>query len=215
MMARNSSKKTLSAAKKTKGTMGDKAKHAEKAEGAQSKAKMNRRRRAFVCDCHKLNGKDFLSSLALSADDLDLVDYAKEAAETLQTAHPAVVFTSGRRTTREQANAMAGNVVQNRKWIEQTYVASDERDALQTWIDGHPEATTSSAISDGLFAIMDTWSDIQKAKVSRHFSGQAFDVRPVSGKPGDEIKATIKGLARLRKFLESEGGLTIWHADFE
>jgi hypothetical protein len=187
----------------------------KKADHTRSKEKTTGRRRPFVCDCHKLNGEDFLSTLALSVDDLDLVDYAKEAAEALQTAHPAVVFTSGRRDTREQADAMAGNIVRNRKWIEQTYAATDERDALQTWVDEHPEATTSSAISDGLFAIMTTWSDGQKAKLSRHFSGQAFDVRPVSGKPGDEIKATIKGLARLRKFLESEGGLTIWHADFE
>jgi len=185
---------------------------AKKANKAQHKHKRIRRKRPFICDCHNL---DWVGLSAIPIDDLDLVDYANEAAEKLQADYPSVVFTSGRRSVREQADAMAGNIVQNRKWIEQTYLKSDERDSLQKWVDEHPEATTSTAIADGLFAIMDGWSDGQKANLSRHFSGQAFDVRPVAGNSGDEIKAAIKKLPRLRKFLEKEGGLTIWHADFE
>jgi len=150
----------------------------------------------------------------LSIDDLDLQPNAKAAAEQLAEAHPSVVFTSGRRTVEEQADAMAGNVVSNRKYIEQTYAASSERDTLQKWVDDHPEATTQPDISAGLQGIMNGWSDAQKRKLSLHFSGEAFDVKPVGGSGGDAIKKTIKNLPKLRKFLESEGGLIIWHAEF-
>lgn len=150
----------------------------------------------------------------LSIDDLDLQPNAKAAAEELLAAHASVVFTSGRRTVEEQADAMAGNVVVNRNYIEETYAASSERDALQKWVDDHPEATTQADISAGLQGIMNGWSDAQKRKLSLHFSGEAFDVKPVGGSGGDAIKKTIKKLPKLRKFLESEGGLTIWHAEF-
>jgi hypothetical protein len=154
-------------------------------------------------------------SASRSIDDLDLQDYVKEAAEQLLTAHPSVVFMSGRRTVKGQADAMAGNVVANRNYIEETYAASTERDVLQKWVDDHPGATSKSAISTGLEGIMNGWSDAQKRKLSLHFSGEAFDVEPVSGSDGDAIKTTIKHLPKLRRFLESEGGLTIWHAEFK
>ena len=98
----------------------------------------------------------------VSNDDLDLVDFAADAARILLKAHPEVLFTSGRRTVDEQALAMAANVIKRRKWIEQTYVKTAERDALQRWIDGHPEARTQAAISAGLESIMSGWSDDQK-----------------------------------------------------
>lgn len=161
------------------------------------------------------SGQDLAErSESRSVDDLDLQAYVKLAAEQLLAAHPSVVFTSGRRTVKGQADAIAGNVVANRKYIEETYAASSERDALQNWVDDHPEATTTTAISAGLEGIMNGWSDTQKGKLSRHFSGEAFDVKPVSGSSGDAIKTTIKTLPKLRKFLEAEGGLTIWHAEF-
>ncbi|MHB9478248.1 hypothetical protein [Mesorhizobium sp. W016] len=171
--------------------------------------------RPYICDCHLFPAvaKPLVRSASRSIGDLDLVDYARDAAQTLLDAYPSVVFTSGRRDSQAQADAMAPNIVANRKWIEQTYAASAERTALQGWVDAHPEAVTASAISAGLYGIMSGWSDSQKASLSRHFSGQAFDVQPVAN--GDDIKTAIKALPRLRKFLESEGGLTIWHADFE
>lgn len=151
--------------------------------------------------------------MALRIEDLGLLDYVAEAAQMLLNAHPNVQFTSGRRTVKGQADAMASNVIHRRGWIAATYVHTDEREMLQSWIDHHPEATTQAAISAGLEAIMDGWTDEQKARVSLHFSGQAFDVQPVAN--GDAIKATIRSLPNLRKFLESEGGLLRWHADFE
>jgi len=110
---------------------------------------------------------------------------------------------------------MAGNVVQKRNWIADTYVASTERDDLQAWVDANPIATTKEAIANGLAGIMSNWTDDQKGRLSRHFSGQAFDVQPVAGSTGEDIKAAIKSLPNLRKFLDNEGGLVIWHADFQ
>ena len=148
-----------------------------------------------------------------SIDSLGLVDYVADAARSLLKSHPELVLTSGRRNTEQQASAMAGNVVKNRNWITDTYRASPERMSLQAWIDAHPAAATREAIAAGLVGIMSTWSDAQKGGFSRHFSGQAFDIRPV---PDDgTITATIRALPNLRKFLDKEGGLTIWHADFE
>jgi hypothetical protein len=148
-----------------------------------------------------------------SVDSLGLVDYVADAARLLLSVHPGLVITSGRRNTEQQAGAMAGNIVKNRNWITETYRASPERMSLQAWIDAHPTTVTKDAIAAGLVGVMSTWSDAQKGGFSRHFSGQAFDIRPV---PDDgAITATIRALPNLRKFLEKEGGLTIWHADFE
>jgi hypothetical protein len=191
--------------RKTKLTRGGKSTH------PQSRPIGQRRR---TCDVHLFD--KLISTFDIAAksiDDLDLVNYAKEAANTLLKAHPAVVFTSGRRSLKQQADAMADNVIKNRKWIEQTYAASAERDLLQKWVDDNPQAVTKSNISTGLEGIMNGWTDEQRKNLSRHFSGQAFDVQPVEN--GDAIKKTIKSLPNLRKFLEKEGGLIIWHADFE
>lgn len=146
---------------------------------------------------------------------LGLVDYAQAAADALRAEFPDLVFTSGRRDSKAQARAMAGNVVRNRRWIVETYTASPQRAQLQRWVDEHPEARTAAQIGAGLEAVMADWSDAQKARLSRHFSGQAFDIHPVAGAQGTRIKAAIRRLPHLRKFLENEGGLVIWHADFE
>jgi hypothetical protein len=162
------------------------------------------------------SGCDFLIfAQGLSVDDLNLVDYAKAAANQLQSDFPDVIFTSGRRDVTQQADAMGANLVQNRNWIADTYIVSKERDDLQAWVDANPTATSKDAIATGLAAIMSNWTDDQKSRFSRHFSGQAFDVQPVAGTSGDTLKAGIKSLPNLRKFLDNEGGLVIWHADFE
>ena len=147
-------------------------------------------------------------------DALGLAPTAHAAALALLAAHPGVVFTSGRRDAEAQALAMATNIGRSRRWIAATYRATAERDQLQAWVDAHPEATTRDAIAAGLLLIMETWGDAQRARLSRHFAGLAFDVRPVGGAAGEAIKATIRGLPGLVKFLEQEGGLTRWHAEF-
>lgn len=156
-----------------------------------------------------------LGAGASAVESLDLADVAKEAALELVRLQPKVIFTSGRRTVPKQAHAMAGNVVRNRHWIEQTYTSTAESKSLQRWVNDHPAAKTQQAIAAGLEGIMQGWTDEQKRRVSRHFSGQAFDIQPVAGATGTALKKSIKGLPNLRKFLEREGGLIIWHADFE
>jgi hypothetical protein len=144
---------------------------------------------------------------------LNLAATAKTAAYALKKAHPSVTFTSGRRSKEDQARAMASNVVKNRKWIEQTYAVSDLRKSCQDWVDNNPDKKTQADIAEGLLAQFNAVTDAVLGTFSKHLSGEAFDVQPVD-KDADAIKATIRGLSGLGKFLESEGGLVRWHAQF-
>lgn len=144
---------------------------------------------------------------------LDLTATARAAAYALKKAHPSVVFTSGRRSKEDQARAMASNVVKNRKWIEQTYAVSDLRTSCQNWVDQNPDKTTQAEIADGLLAQFNAVSDAVLGAFSKHLGGAAFDVQPVDT-DADAIKATIRGLSGLGKFLDTEGGLVRWHAQF-
>jgi hypothetical protein len=150
-----------------------------------------------------------------SIDELDLGAAAKAAAQKLLSQFPGqVIFTSGRRSIASQASAMAPNVVKNRKWIQQTYKDTPQRAALQKWVDEHPDATVATAVAAGLQAVMTTWSEDQQRNFSRHISGDAFDVQPVAGSAGDRIKEAIGKLPKLHWHTFEEGGLEIWHAQF-
>ena len=144
---------------------------------------------------------------------LNLSDTAREAAYELKKKYPSVSFTSGRRDKLEQSSAMAGNVVLNRNWIKETYASSAARDACQKWVDEHKDKKTKDDIATGIEGVLDGLTDTQLAHLSKHLSGDAFDVQPVE-KDADEIKKTIRGLSGLSKFLEEEGGLVRWHAQF-
>ena len=144
---------------------------------------------------------------------LDLSATAKAAAYALKKAHPTVSFTSGRRDKADQARAMASNVVKNRKWIEETYAKSDLRKQCQDWVDANPDKKTQAGIAEGLLSVFNSASDADLGKFSKHLSGDAFDVQPVD-KDADAIKKTIRGLTGLDKFLDTEGGLVRWHAQF-
>lgn len=150
----------------------------------------------------------------MSIESLGLTGNALEGAKRLRAQFPSVVFTSGRRGVEDQARAMAQNVAKNRRWIEQTYTPTPESKALQAWIDAHPAAVRVDQIKTPLATIMATWTDEQKGRLSKHFSGHAFDVQPVGGAEGARIKAAIRALPGLQKFLEREGGLVRWHAQF-
>lgn len=144
---------------------------------------------------------------------LNLAPAAKCGALLLALAHPSVKFTSGRRGYVDQARAMASNVVKNRRWISQTYMLTAESQRLQLVVNALSAHATQAEIQQALANQMASWSDAQKAKLSKHFSGEAFDVQPVT-KDAAAIKATIRALPRLQKFLEKEGGLVRWHAQF-
>lgn len=150
----------------------------------------------------------------MKASELRCSGAAQKAAEALERQFPGLDFTSGRRGVIDQARAMSQNVARNRKWIAQTYVGTAESRALQDWVDDHPGADTAQEIAAGLSAIMMPWSDAQKGRLSKHFSGEAWDVQPVSGAQGAAIKAAIRKLPGLVRFLEKEGGLVRWHAQF-
>jgi hypothetical protein len=144
---------------------------------------------------------------------LNLSETARKGAYDLKKKHPSVVFTSGRRNKDEQASAMASNVAQERNWIKDTYIQSDARDACQKWVDDNKERKTKDEITVGLKGVLNGLTNAQLALLSKHLSGDAFDVQPVQ-KGADEIKKTIRGLAGLSKFLDKEGGLLRWHAQF-
>jgi hypothetical protein len=144
---------------------------------------------------------------------LNLADTAKKAAYELKKKQPTVKFTSGRRDKSEQASAMASNVVLNRDWIKETYAPSTARTACQKWVDDNKDKTTAKDIAAGLLGVLNTLTDAQLASLSKHLSGEAFDVQPVT-ENAEEIKKDIKSLTGLSKFLDSEGGLVRWHAQF-
>ena len=144
---------------------------------------------------------------------LNLRGAARRAAYALKKAHPSVKFTSGRRGKEDQARAMASNVVSNRKWIGETYRATPISAACQKWVDANPGKKTQAEIAEGLVSVMAATTDAELAKLSKHLSGDAFDVQPVE-KDAEAIKKTIRGLDGLEKFLDKEGGLVRWHAQF-
>ena len=144
---------------------------------------------------------------------LDLAPTARAAAYVLKKAHPSVGFTSGRRDKVAQARAMASNVVKNRQWIVETYKVSALCTQLQNWVDQHPEKTVQADVAAGLLSVFDAASQADLGRFSKHLSGEAFDVQPVSI-DADAIKKTIRGLPGLSLFLDREGGLERWHAEF-
>jgi hypothetical protein len=147
----------------------------------------------------------------MTIDEMNLAPIAKNAATILLGKHPNIQFTSGRRSPFQQAHAMAGNVILNRKWIGQTYLAGAK---LQRWVDQHPLAKTIDAITAGLEEVMNGMPEEELVKISRHLTGRAFDVKPVN-QNGAAIKADIRALPGLHKFLDKEGGLVRWHAQFQ
>jgi len=147
-------------------------------------------------------------------DALKLAPAARAAAIQLREQFPSVKFTSGRRAVADQARAMSQNVAKNRKWIAQTYISTPESRELQAEVDKLGPHATAETIAHVLGALMEDWTDAQKGRVSKHFSGEAFDVQPVPGSKGEAIKSAIRKLPGLVKFLETEGGLIRWHAQF-
>jgi hypothetical protein len=147
----------------------------------------------------------------MTIEEMQLEPVAKNAATVLHSKYPQLEFTSGRRRIFQQAHAMARNVVLNRKWIGQTYLAGGK---LQQWVDKHPGAKTVDAITAGLEQTMEAMPEAELLRISRHLTGKAFDVRPVTANAA-AIKGDILKLPGLHKFLDKEGGLVRWHAQFQ
>ncbi|CAN5855311.1 hypothetical protein BH11PSE1_BH11PSE1_16400 [soil metagenome] len=150
----------------------------------------------------------------MKAAQLNLRGHALAGAMALEAQFPAIAFTSGRRAVADQARAMASNLVQKRRWIADTYTNTVESRELQAWVDRNPNARGRDQLAAGLARIMAAWPDEGRARLSKHFSGDAFDVQPIDGPAGAAIVAAIRKLPGLDKFLEREGGLVRWHAQF-
>jgi hypothetical protein len=141
-------------------------------------------------------------------DRLNLRPEVARKALKLKQAAPGVVFTSGRRTIAQQAHAMATNVVHQRDWIEQTYLTSPAIRKLQEWVNAHPQARTVDQIAAGLEQVMNSLTEQQQLRISKHLTGRAFDIQPRSA-PISAIEALHPTL-----FLQREGNLERWHVQF-
>jgi hypothetical protein len=148
----------------------------------------------------------------MTIEEMQLAPVAKTAATILKARHPQIEFTSGRRDIRQQAHAMASNIValHDRKWIGKTYLAAIK---CQACVDQNPQAVTVDALTDCLEETMKAMPEAELMKISRHLTGRAFDVKPVTAN-AEAIKADIRKLPGLHKFLDREGGHVRWHAQF-
>jgi hypothetical protein len=148
----------------------------------------------------------------MTIEELKLEPVAEQAARLLQQKHPQIEFTSGRRNVAQQAHAMAANIVslRDRQWIGETYLAGA---VLQKWVDDHPNAVTIDQITAGLQETMSAMAEADLLKISRHLTGRAFDIRPVTQNAA-AIESDIRALPGLQKFLDKEGGHVRWHAQF-
>lgn len=149
-------------------------------------------------------------------ESLDLEPNAKRAAYILKNKYPDIKFTSGRRTRKDQAKAMASNVIKKPMYIAKVYKSSMASKLCQAWVNEHlvnGKLTVSrEVVICGFEEILDKLPNSEIKKLSKHFDGNAFDIQPI--KNGEEIKKFIRTLPELNKFIEKENGLTIWHAQF-
>jgi hypothetical protein len=145
-------------------------------------------------------------------DRLDLVEVARTAAYALRAKFPTVRFTSGRRTLADQARAMAQNIVAQRDYIKATYAPGRAASACQAWVDANPTATTAVTIALGLQATLDALPPNDAYALSLHLTGRAFDILPDGNVA--PIRAALKAMPGFVQFLEKEGKLTRWHAEF-
>jgi hypothetical protein len=51
---------------------------------------------------------------------------------------------------------------------------------LQKWVDDNPTKTAAADISTGLEMTMNSMTAVERAQVSKHLTGKAFDVKPVT-----------------------------------
>lgn len=141
-----------------------------------------------------------------------------------------VRLTSGFRTLRAQAGAMAPHVHQNRQWIAQTYrrigrPSYEVGQRLQQAVGQAPEGETVAQIRQRLYAAL--VSDPFGSLISKHCVMQgeqpaalAFDLDPLEqdGKVtamGAEVWSAIVGLQYLDPPpLRREGGRIVWHVQF-
>lgn len=151
--------------------------------------------------------------LAADIQKLQLNDNPRNAAVILRARFPDIVFTSGRRSIDSQVQAMAANVLQDPRYIATTYKASMLCQACQQWVDAHPEARTQASVAAGLAAVFAAAGEAEVMKFSKHLTGDAFDLQPVTV-GAKTVTDFIARLPLLELFLDHEGKLQRWHLQF-
>jgi hypothetical protein len=148
----------------------------------------------------------------MKIEEMGLIEPALSGAHELKYKHPEIEFTSGRRDRFRQAHAMAVNVVGDPDWIKRTYKDHAITRDCQTFVDEHPDLTADDYFG-AFLTILNGYSDAELAEWNHHVAGLAFDVKPQIPN-ADQIKSDIRALPHLNLFLEQEGNLVRWHAQF-
>lgn len=161
----------------------------------------------------------------MTIDEMQLSPNAKRAAQLVRTAHPAVLFTSGRRDVRDQARAMAENTIRyGTDWLGQTYTNQAMVQALVHWTHQHLESAASVGLmTEGFYRTLVT-DHAGSLTQFPHVRGDAFDIqcpRFASGQIDEQtvnaIRRTIETLPNglgLQLILTKEGAHRVIHAQF-
>ena len=136
---------------------------------------------------------------------------ALEVALAFHEKFPPAVFSRGIRTLRTPCRDMAGNVHLNRMWILETYKASKPALAAHAWVMANKHVRAVGDIADGLEFVLRTFTPEELESLSRHMTGDAFDLKPrsVTGAMRDWLAEEAKKRGAL--FLDREGGLVRYH----
>lgn len=120
-------------------------------------------------------------------------------------------FTSGHRDLRQQAHAMAVNTALNRQWVGQTY---RQGAPVQAWLNANLDAVTIEDLAEGIYCVMAALPPDRQLSHHLLMPCPCFDVQPQAGAIGEQIRRAILSLPGLVQFLDREGGLLRWHAEF-
>lgn len=136
---------------------------------------------------------------------------ALEVALEFHELFPDAIFSRGIRTLRAQCRDMAENVSQNSMWISETYRASKPALAAHAWVMANKHVRAVGDIADGLEFVLRTFSPVELESLSRHFTGDAFDLRPRSVTRAAREWLENEAKKRGALFLDREGGLVRYH----
>jgi hypothetical protein len=149
-------------------------------------------------------------------EQLNLTGSALYAATKIKEKFPKVIFTSGTRTLDSQAKAVAQNIyrTQNSGWVGATYrdsvfIRKLNQEIINNW----------NAIKGSESLILQTVNKVFSSdnagarSMSKHLTGYAFDIR-VNCVNYNELNNFLKTLPDFHQFLTQEGGLAVWHIEF-
>lgn len=160
-----------------------------------------------------------VSAMTGTVQGLGLIGDALEVATETAAKFP-VTFTNGRRLVVDQARAMSQNILASGKgsgWISATYVPSAARQACIDAVDGLTHPHNHDNLTTAIGWALAPMTDAERAQLSRHFGGGAYDLRPQVTEPWwPAMVAFTKEECRARggKVLTEEGGLVRFHVEF-